>query len=542
MDIDPAWIATPHIRPDHRGPADRPYVPFADPARAVPILEMLRAVALRHPDRVAVADAEGALTFAELLGASQRLAVQIEATDPAGHCVAVVLPTSVAYAVAVFGCLASGRLCVLLDRQFPPARNAALIAQTGASLALTVVEEALSASWPGARALGVDAHAKVARAVSESFDRAGRSPDPDAPAFLLCTSGSSGEPKAIVHSQRTMLHWARSTHEALHVGPDDCVMSLSSLSSLGGFTGLLNYGLAGASVEMIDVKASGLGGLMTTLAARAVTILRAAPSTLRGLARLPGAHDAFAKLRVVQTYGEPLMKADVAALRQALPAACHVRSTYGSTEASGLSWFAGEPDDHDPLRVASGVLMPDTVAAIVDEAGCSCACGEAGELWIRSRYNALGEWVGGRLTAGRLQPHPSGDGTRVFKTGDIARCSEDGVFVVLGRADRMVKINGQRIEPAEIEAVLRRLPSVERAEVVVMTSESPVRLAAFVVPNAAAPADLVTVLRSELRSSLPAFMMPARIVAVPSIPLLPGGKVDTLALQALAALPAAGEP
>lgn len=533
MQDDPGWIATPHIRPDHRGPVDRPYVPFVDPKDAPPILEMLQAIASRQPARVAVADDSCALTYAELHDAAHRLAGRIEAVASDRGSVAVLLPTSVAYAVAVFGCLAAGRLCVLLDQNFPPARNAALAAQTGATLALTTIEGVQTIDWPGVRGLGVDPHA-LPPDLDSVIGRAPGSPDLDAPAFLLCTSGSSGEPKAIVHSQRTMLHWARTTHEALHVGSDDRVISLSSLSSLGGFTGLLNFCLAGASIQMLDVRVSGLSGLLSTLVTQGVTILRAAPSTVRGLARLQDARSSFAGLRVVQTYGEPLMKADVAALRRVLPGTCHIRSTYGSTEASGLSWFAGEADDHDPVRVASGALMPDTTAAIVDEEGRPCARGEAGELWIRSAYNALGEWVDGRLVAGRLQPHPSNDGTRVFKTGDIARCSSDGVFVVLGRADRMVKINGQRIEPAEIETVLRRLPSVGQAEVVVNGSEQPIRIVAFVVPSATAQADLVPLLRAELRASLPAFMMPSRIFVVPSIPLLPGGKVDGLALQALA--------
>lgn len=534
MHDDAEWIATPQIRPDHRGPVDRPYLPCVDPKDAPPILDTLRAVAARQAHRVAIADDDSALTFGELLDAAQRLAQRIGEVAPGTGCVAILLPTSAAYAVAVFGCLASGRLCVLLDHNAPRARNAALAAQTGAALVLTASDEIDGFDWPGVQALGVDSRAPLPQRADSAIGRLPGSPDLDAPAFLLCTSGSTGEPKAIVHSQRTMLHWARTMHEALHLDAADRVVSLSSLSSLGGFTGLLSFCLAGASVQLLDLRTSGLSGLMSTLVTQGVTILRAAPSTMRGLARLPDAATSFAHLRVVQTYGEPLMKADVAALKEVLPAACRVRSTYGSTEASGLSWFAGDPDDHDPLRVASGTLMPDTSATIVDEEGRSCARGEAGELWIRSAYNALGEWVGGQLAAGRLQPHASNDGTRVFKTGDIARCNADGVFVVLGRADRMVKINGQRIEPAEIETALRRSPAVERAEVAVVESNQARQIVAFVVPSASAPADLLPLLRADLRASLPGFMMPARIIVLPTMPLLSGGKVDGLALQALA--------
>jgi acyl-coenzyme A synthetase/AMP-(fatty) acid ligase len=548
MQHEPGWIATPHLRPDHRGPVERPYTPFVDPAAAAPIVEMLRALARARPASIAVELDGATTTHAELWRAVCRLARRIATADPSARPVAILLPASVGYVATVYACLAAGRICVLLDDTYPDARNALIATRTGAGLVVCTPERAAAPAWPGAAWLGLDEHANAnanAHAnpldpdagVEEALD--GPALRLDDPAFILCTSGSSGEPKPIVHSQRTMLHWARTTHDALHVRADDRVLSLSSLSSLGGFTGLLNFGLAGVCLQMLDLKAGGLSALLDTLTTRPVTILRAAPSLLRSLARLPEASRAFAGLRAVQTYGEPLLKADLAQWRPLLPAACRVRCTYGSTEASGLSWFAGDDDEHDPLRVASGILMPDTLAAVVDESGRDCPRGEPGELWIRSRYNALGEWADGRTVAGRLVPHRSGDGTRVYRTGDIARCHADGVFVVLGRADRMAKVNGQRLEPAEIEGVLRSHAAVAEAEVV-MQAALPV---AFVVARPGAPADLVARLRSLLRTTLPAFMMPSRIVSIDAMPRLPGGKVDALALaRSAAAGPLAGAP
>ena len=539
MPDEPRWIATPHLRPDHRGPVERAHAPFVDPAAAPPIVEMLRALAHERPASIAVELDGATTTHAGLWRAVCRLARRIAAADASKRPVAILLPAGVGYVAAVYACLAAGRICVLLDDSYPDARNALIAARTGAGLVVCTPERAAAPTWPGVAWLGLDEHATPVDPdgdLEEALDR----PLPlDDPAFILCTSGSSGEPKPIVHSQRTLLHWARTTHDALHVRADDRVLSLSSLSSLGGFTGLLNFGLAGVCLQMIDLKAAGLSGLLDTLTTRPVTILRAAPSLLRSLARLPEAGRAFAALRAVQTYGEPLLKADLAEWRPLLPATCRVRCTYGSTEASGLSWFAGDDDDHDPVRVAAGVLMPDTLAAIVDEAGRDCARGEPGELWIRSRYNALGEWADGRTVAGRLEPHRSGDGTRVYRTGDIARCHADGVFVVLGRADRMAKVNGQRLEPSEIEGVLRGHAAVAEAEVV-MQAALPV---AFVVARAGAPADLVAMLRGLLRTTLPAFMMPSRIVPIDAMPRLPGGKVDAIALARIAAAgPLAGQP
>jgi acyl-coenzyme A synthetase/AMP-(fatty) acid ligase len=520
------WIATPHIPPDYRGPAGRPHTPFAEASLGQPVLDLLHATVMRYPARVATDGSGGTVTFATLWRAICRLADRLEGapTGPVG----ILLPSNALYVAAVFACLAARRTLLLLDASYPVERNAEIGAAVGIGLVLAGPEAAV---WPGISTLDT----------TDAFDDAypiaplpGVRLDPDAPAFILATSGSTGRPKAIAHSQRTMLNWVRSITNALHVGPDDRVLSISSPSSLGGFTSLLTFPLAGAAMQMIGSMAGGFTDLIETLATRPVTILRAAPSLMRSLVRLPGAAAVLAGLRIVQTYGEPLLKSDVALMRSCLSASCLIRSTYGATEASGMSWFAGEPDNHDPMRVATGTLMPDTEAMILDDDGLPCAADEAGELLIRSRYNALGEWQEGRLVPGRLLPDPSDPAVRVYRTGDIARRSAEGVFVVLGRKDRMIKINGQRVEPAEIEGVLRRSPEVAQAAVIARQNGASTRLLAFIVPTADAGPNLAPRLRTELRLTLPIFMRPSRIILLDRLRLLPGGKVDEAAMLALA--------
>lgn len=525
MNTAPSWIATPHLLPDYRGPVGRRYRPSADPATAPPIIETLAGFAATTPDAPALVDTEGTLSFAAMLDAVARLAGAIAATPTTGR-VGILLGNDRHYVIAVFACLVADRLSVLLDATFPEARNAAIAAATGADLVLTTAGADLN--WPGVTVLAADQAYPPAALPQQQLD-------PDAPAFILCTSGSSGQPKPIVHSQRTMLNWTRTTHNALHVTPDDRALSLSSLSSLGGFVALLGYPLAGASLQLIDLKTAGLSGLIQTLAEQPVTVLRAAPSMLRSLTGLPAAAAALSQLRVVQTYGEPMLLTDVAALRQALAPDCHIRSTYGSTESSGLSWYAAPDDPYDPARVPAGVLMPDTEAAILADDGGDCQRGTPGELVIRSRYNALGEWIDGAVRPGRLLPDPAAPGLRIYATGDIASCSDDGVFVVLGRKDRMLNINGQRVEPAEIERVLEGCPGVARAEVIIVKRDSGDTMAAFLVAAPGAGDDLPAAARAAVRNALPAYMMPSRILAVDAIPTLPSGKTDLQALQALVA-------
>jgi acyl-coenzyme A synthetase/AMP-(fatty) acid ligase len=199
-----------------------------------------------------------------------------------------------------------------------------------------------------------------------------------------------------------------------------------------------------------------------------------------------------------------------------------------------MSWFADEADAQDSIRVPTGMLMPDTAATIIDESGEHCARGEVGELLIRSRYNALGEFVDGRMVPGRLEPDPTDPARRIYRTGDLARCDGEGIFVVLGRRDRMLKINGQRVEPAEIEGVLRRNPDVNEAEVLIHARNGATALMAFVVAMPGREPGLVMSLREQLRKSLPGFMVPSQIVLVARMPMLPGGKLDTQALHVLA--------
>lgn len=530
VDVDADWISTPGIPPDHRGPVDRPYTPFVDPRDALPVFTMLASIARARPDAVAVEDEAGSLTCAALVAAALSVARHIRDAQPAPGPVALLLPIGTGYAIALFAALAAGRCCVFLDAGYPDQRNASIIAQTGATLVLTGAATQPGPAWPGAAVialtpdiLGGTAPAGAASAPLEL----------DAPAIIMATSGSSGTPKLVVHSQRTILNRVRMTHDALHVTPADRSLSLASPSSLTGVTGLFSV-LGGAAVQLVDLKRAGIGGLIDLLATRPITILRAAPSLLRGLAELPQAARIFGGLRVVQTFGEPLTRADAGKLLAVMPDGCLLRTSYGATEANGFSWFVRADDAQDPVLAAAGTLMPDTMAAIVDEAGSPCARGEAGELWIRSRYNALGEWRDGAMTAGRLEPHPSGDGTRVYRTGDLARCDTDGVFVVLGRRDRMVKINGQRLDPTEVEATLRAIAGVGQAEVVVQRRGDSARLIAFVVPRRWDDPGLVATVRTRLREALPAFMVPARILLADAIPRLPGGKVDSLALLRLA--------
>jgi acyl-coenzyme A synthetase/AMP-(fatty) acid ligase len=328
--------------------------------------------------------------------------------------------------VAVYACLAARRLAVMLDAEHPSERNAAMIGATDVKLLLT--------SGPGMASV-----AEVSALALEPLDNVGPLPvagldsarellDVDAPAFILCTSGSTGAPKAIVHSQRNLLHMARTGHDGFHFGEDDRLLALSSPAALGGLAPLLHVPLTGATLQLLNLKARGISGLFSDLQRYPISILGAAPSLLRGLSRLPAAGAAFASTRIEQTYGEPLTRDDVRLLRTVLPANCDIRNGYGATEAGGMSWFAQVDDEHDPIRIAAGAPMPDTEAALIDADGAPCAAGRSASWCFAA---AMQRWTNmsavsrcpARSNATRTMPRAASIAPGIWRAMTATACS-----------------------------------------------------------------------------------------------------------------------
>jgi acyl-coenzyme A synthetase/AMP-(fatty) acid ligase len=197
-----------------------------------------------------------------------------------------------------------------------------------------------------------------------------------------------------------------------------------------------------------------------------------------------------------------------------------------------MGWFPSASDDFDPIRMPVGKLYPFVDATILNEDGRSCQQDEVGELVLRSEYCALGEWHDGRVVAtDRLFSDTAEPAQRIYRTGDMARMTPDGIFVVLDRTDRMLKLNGQRVEPAEIEAMIRRSQDVMDCVVIANARKTPVVLTAYVVLRNGASSAAMDRIGSMVRQALPFAMVPSRFVAIEEIPLLPSGKVNLAALE-----------
>ena len=522
------WAVAPALALDSNGPRDVDFRAFDESWIERPALETFAEVAARYPDNIACEDIASRFTFAEVWSASRRLAATIDAVVAPGKPVGVLLPNQASYPIAVLACLGAARPCVLIDRNYPQDRVGRIVNDAGLS-AVVLKHSDIAGGYllpAGVRALDLE-DALGDRTAPEKMP-ALPSP-PDAAAFIVYTSGSTGSPKGIVLSQRGVLHRAAELVNAVHLRPDDKVLSLASPGTIGGLQQIFEVMLSGASLVKLDLQLVGLGQVVRAVAERRISMMFSTPAVWRSVARLRGAKDALVSLRCVQSSGDTLLTVDYELIRAVLPSNCHVLSVYGATEAPALlQWFVDSPPP-DEVRVPAGYPLPGFDFAVLDEGGRPAMEGMPGEFVIRSRYTSLGVWQNGAVNPGAFDASPDAPDTKIYRTGDLVRRRSDGLYVVLGRRDRQVKIRGNRVELAEIETAMRRMPGIADAAVVAcLTGQEPLLLG-FVVPRAATRG-VVDQVRRHLAATLPAYMRPREIFSLPSLPLLPGRKIDEDAL------------
>ncbi|MBL6614709.1 MAG: AMP-binding protein [Reyranella sp.] len=522
---------------DLNGPTHVAFRPFESAWIERPALDLFAEVALSHPDRIACQDVETALSFAEIWAAARRLAAIIAGSIPRDGPVGILLPNQASYPIAVLACLGAARPAVLIDRHYPQERVAAIVRAAGlAGVVMSAADIAAGYLLPaGVRALALED--ALAGGVPESMPVP--PPPPDAASFIVYTSGSTGQPKGIVLSQRAVLHRALELVNSVHLHGNDKVLSLASPGTIAGLQQIFEVMLSSASLVKLDLQRLGLGQILRVIAERRITMMFSTPAVWRSVSRLAGARHMLASLRCVQSSGDTLLHVDHDALRGVLPADCAILSVYGATEAPALlQWFVASPPAAE-ARVPVGYPLPGLEVAVLDELDRPVADGDTselvGELVIRSRFTSLGLWHDGTVVPGALEPDPERAGLNIYRTGDLVRRRADGLYVVLGRRDRQVKILGNRVELAEIETALRQAPGVSDAAVVARRGESEPLLLGFVVPQQSGDAYLLDGVRRHLEAALPAPMRPRRLLVLDALPVLPGQKIDETALLARAA-------
>jgi amino acid adenylation domain-containing protein len=355
---------------------------------------------------------------------------------------------------------------------------------------------------------------------------------PGDPAYVFFTSGTTGAPKGVRGSHKGLSHFLTWQRDEFRIEPSDRLAQLTGLSfdvlMRDVFLGLV----AGATLVVPAEGQLAPDDLLRWMEDEKISVVHAVPTVARSwLGHVP-AEVQLRHLKHVFFAGEPLSADLVHRWRQRFSPLCVLVNLYGPTETTLAKCFYRVPAVPRAGIQPVGVALPQSQALVLSPGGNLCAVGEAGEIVIRTPFRSLGYINAGEADHARFYPNPSRQPPDLlYRTGDGGRYLPDGTLEILGRLDDQLKIRGMRVEPAEVEAVIRRLGNVREVAVLGRRfGTGDLMLVAYVVPADPAQGLTMAVLREELRQVLPDYMLPAAVVSLRQLPITRNGKLDRAAL------------
>ena len=486
---------------------------------------LVDAQAARTPDAIAVQAGAQTLTYSALVRRANQLAHLLSARGVGRQSVvAICLERSLELVVALLGVLKAGAAYLPIEPTAPAARTAAVVAHADVALILTstTLRDGLPVAGPSCLCVDrMDGELAAAPHTPPAL-----ASDSDELAYIIYTSGSTGAPKGVEVTHRSVVNlWAALNDRVYRSGQTLKVTVNGSVAFDTSVKQLIQL-LNGHSLHLVPEDIRGDGeAMLRFIQAGGIDVIDCTPSQL-GLLIDAGLLDDQAR-RVILVGGEALDERHWFALANAPHLTAF--NMYGPTECTGDATACRIDSSLAPNTI--GKPLANTEAYVLDTLGQPVPVGVPGELHLGGVGLARGYRGDAELTAARFRSHPfRAAPARLYATGDRVRHRADGQLEFLGRLDAQIKLHGFRIEPAEIEAALRRHSSIADARVVRREDVpgSPRLVAYLVAGNGAAPtADEVT---ASLRACLPRYMVPSAYVWVPRYPLTDRGKIDFASL------------
>jgi amino acid adenylation domain-containing protein len=479
--------------------------------------ELFRRNVGRSPAKPAIVCGQKVIAYGQALDRAMRLAGALQsAAVGTNQRVGLLLERSVDLPVVLLASLCSGVTFVPLDPGFPDERLAHIARD--AELGLFIVDDAEYAREPW----------MPANAVIIALDQVFETPlcpatqpatDPQRPAYILYTSGSTGQPKGVQVGAGALAGFLTAMVDSPGISADDRLLAVTTLNFDISLLELLLPLIVGATVVVANrTDARDPHRLAAMLVQHSISMLQGTPSMWWQL--LEARWEGRRALRAL--VGGESLSPDLAA--KLLPRVGGLWNLYGPTETTIWSTCTRVTD---PDRITVGRPIRGTTVEIVDGLDRPCGIGAGGEIVIGGLGLAQGYLNLPEQTASRFPCLPGvNGGRRVYRTGDLGRWSEGGEIQVLGRADRQIKLRGHRIELQEIEMAAQSVTGVTRAVAAVQQRSFPeARLVLFYTcTKGEDPGDAAV--KAKLRSLLPDYMIPQITRAIDAFPLLPNGKTD----------------
>jgi amino acid adenylation domain-containing protein len=520
------------------------------------VLDDIAAQAAQRPDAVAIEHPEGSLRYDQLQQCVDSLARELNALGAGPDVlVGVALGGGLRQLLMMLGTFRCGAVYVPLRLEEPLLRWQRLTRK--APPALLVIPETAADSVvervahlerrPTVLLCRDERIVGVLAPHGDGYGPPSAPPDPASAApprpgvdqanYIFYTSGSTGEPKAILGSHGSIRQFVGWEIDAFGLGPGCRCGQVARVQFDAYLRETLVPLCAGGTLVIPDDRTRGdIEQLLLWMGSRRLTLIHTVPSVMRLLLKA-GQHVPTGTLALLKHYvmgGEPLSVQDITAWRKEFGAHTELINIYGTTETTCIKTFYRIGDTAQLLsqRIPAGGPMAEAAMAVIDvKSGRACLPGEVGEIYLKSPYMTLGYYRDPQLTQQVFVQNPLVDFPDiVYRTGDLGRILPDGTLEVLGRIDNQIKRNGIRIELGEIEEALRIQPGIRETLVVAEKQTSGnVVISAYFTSSDAARQD-TEALRKGLRRSLPGYMMPNHLLELAAFPLLQNGKIDRAAL------------
>jgi amino acid adenylation domain-containing protein len=507
--------------------------------------ELFEQQVARTPEAIALVSGEEQLSYSELDARANQLTRHLLAQGVRTEdVVAILLDRSVGMIVSMLAVLKAGAAYLPMDPSYPRERLSFMLTDSGASALISTSSLLDETELEAPQTIRLDDYVlevMLEQYQSHAITNAEQTTALTAQnlAYLIYTSGSSGTPKGAGNTHLGAYNSVDLSIAQLKLNNSSRALQFKSFAFDASFLEIMPVLCSGGALYLIEDAAVrqdplALGKFIVTHQISHADI----PPVM--LPEIP--LESLSSLNTLIVGGE----ASTADLVRRHASHCQMFNCYGPTEAAVCVAYAGPLD----AEMDAGALVPigrpvqNTQIYILDANLNPLPVGVAGELYIAGAGLARGYLGRAGLTAERFVANPFTPGARMYRSGDLARWTEDGVLEYLGRVDAQVKIRGFRIELGEIEAALVAIPGIAQCTVQARGEDGAKQLVAYLVADVStytdstAGADAKTTipetsaLRSVLSSTLPDYMVPAAFVVLESLPLTPNGKLDVRALPA----------
>ncbi len=479
------------------------------------VIERFEEIVERYPDRVALEFGDDSMTYAELNGFANSIAQSlIERGVQSGDVIGILAHRSFEMIISIYGILKAGGTYLPILPEYPKERIEYLLNDSGAKILLVSHSDLIGM------------HKIPTICVHEEMKNVSNNPkhkiDVERAVYIIYTSGTTGEPKGVVISNRNLQNLVTWQLKQGNISENSKILQNFTYVFDGSVWEIFCSGLSGASIQLIsDEDQKNAKNLLEIIYGKRISHILIVPSMLRIITDYVQKNNLGFMFQYIQRLyigGEALDKKLVEWFCESSGVdeekLCNL---YGPTEITVCATYSQISKGEN---ITIGKPIGNTQALVMQQ-GNICGIGMQGELCIGGDGVSQGYLNREGLTREKFVVHDL-NGNRLYRSGDLVRWLSNGELEYLGRIDEQVKIRGFRVELGEIENILRMIPDVKNAAVIVSEYAGDKKLGAYVVTDCLTEVEI----REELKKKLPSYMLPNFITLIDQLPTLPNGKVD----------------